>query len=126
MTRINTVDVTTLSRQHLVAEYREITRVFALSAAAHDRGLPVIPTTYRMGAGHVTFFYDKLGYIDRRFDALVAEMENRGYSPTMLNVGLAWRSQIPASAWQDWKPSEQDVEINMKRLVERDPEHYGK
>ena len=37
MTRINVVDVTTLHQRHLVAEYRELPRVFALAHKAYER-----------------------------------------------------------------------------------------
>lgn len=61
MTRINTILATDLTDQHLFAEYREITRIFALVAAACQKHsvpaiLTKIPANYRMGAGHVLFF----------------------------------------------------------------------
>lgn len=37
MTRINCVPVTELSQKHLVAEYREIGRVYALAVSAYNR-----------------------------------------------------------------------------------------
>lgn len=125
MTRVNTIGPSMLSGRHLVAEYREITRVFALSAKAHERGAVSAPEKYRMGAGHVTFFYDKLGFIERRHAALVAEMQSRGYSPTILHASDGWRDKIPAIAWRDWVPSAQDVAVNLARLVEREPGFYG-
>lgn len=126
MTRVNTIQPELLSGRHLVAEYREITRVFALSASAHERGAVAMPGAYKMGAGHVTFFYDKLGFIERRHRALVAEMQRRGYSPTILDAAAGWRDKIPAIAWRDWTPSAADVATNLARLVEREPEFYNK
>lgn len=38
MTRINLVDPSTLHTKHLIAEYRELPRVFALAEAAAFRG----------------------------------------------------------------------------------------
>ena len=126
MTRVNTVEPALLSGPHLVAEYREITRVFALSAAAHCKSTVSVPPSYRMGAGHVTFFYDKLGFIERRHRSLVEEMQRRGYKPTILEAAAGWRDKIPAIAWRDWMPSAADVATNLARLVEREPEFYNK
>ena len=63
MTRINTVPVECLSDKHLLAEYRELPRIFTAVAKIYDSGnqLPTdIPPNYKLGAGHVKFFYDKL------------------------------------------------------------------
>lgn len=81
MTRINLVPVEELVDKHLVAEKHEITRVLAL-ARNHN------PPTYRMGTGHVTFFYNKIGFIVSRYHELCKEMLEgmpphlvRGYVP---------------------------------------------
>ena len=71
MTRINLVAPSMLTDQHLFAEYREITRLFALVRAACDKHpasaiRSKIPDSYRLGVGHVLFFYDKLGFIEVR------------------------------------------------------------
>jgi len=84
MTRINLVPPATLARQHLVAEYRELPRVFGLVHKAQAKGrTPAdcdIPKSYRLGAGHVTFFYDKLSWLLWRQMALIQEMDRRGYA----------------------------------------------
>ena len=86
MTRINVVPPSELSGPHLVAEYRELPRVFALSYAAQLRGEraddPRNPTEYVLGSGHVRFFYPRLGWCRDRFAELVAEMHRRGYRTT--------------------------------------------
>lgn len=60
MTRINCIPPRELSREHLIAEYRELPRIFALVRAAIARGEspddPRNPTSYTLGAGHVRFF----------------------------------------------------------------------
>ena len=73
MTRINCVPVRELSDKHLLAEYREITRVSKLSRTLADYG------QYTMGAGHVKFFYDKGAYLLRRTDNLYWECRRRGF-----------------------------------------------
>ena len=86
MTRINIVPVESLTRQHLLAEYRELPRVFAL---AHKASLSSKPWThkqskeYTLGTGHVIFFYDKLSFLAIRHKQLIAEMEKRGYNANL-------------------------------------------
>jgi deoxyribonuclease (pyrimidine dimer) len=89
MTRINSgVDPKELHRLHLIAEYREITMVPAslrrsLLTRKHDDVLNKIPKEFTLNKGHVSFFYDKLGYLIDRFHRLVNEMQQRGYTTTM-------------------------------------------
>jgi len=87
MTRINSdLDPQTLKRMHLVAELREITMVPAslrrsLRTKSASEVMRSIPKTFTLNKGHVTFFYNKLGFLSKRFDKLASEMERRGYSP---------------------------------------------
>lgn len=78
MTRINCVPVRELSGPHLVAEYRELPRVFALASKAAIRGDLMQPAAYTLGKGHLLFFYTRLGYLVRRHTELVQEMKRRG------------------------------------------------
>lgn len=113
MTRINCVPVATLTRAHLVAEYRELPRA---RHAWPRRTAPQIPATYRMGKGHVTFFYDKGLWLERRHRALVAEMQARGYVVNLPPLDLAhW----PEHAMNDWQPTAAAVAISEARIQER-------
>lgn len=119
MTRINCVPVAELCRQHLIAEYRELPRVFALAHNAHGaRRKVVAPEAYGLGAGHVTFFYRRLGYCRRRFDELRKEMLARGYAPKYEQPPPA---TVPPDWWQDWEPSQAALAINRQRILERTP-----
>jgi len=117
MTRINCVPPEELSRQHLLAEYRELPRVFALADKAyHKREKFVAPSAYTLGAGHVKFFYQRLAYCSRRFFQLKAEMLRRGYKPNyqhppLVEVGTDW--------FQDWEPDEAALATNRQRILER-------
>ncbi|KFH18411.1 endonuclease V [Brucella abortus] len=124
MTRINCVPPSELHRAHLVAEYRELPRVFGLVRAAVLRGErpddPRNPASYRLGPGHVRFFYPRLGYLLRRQRELVAEMLARGYRPS--HDGVDGLADGIGSDWQgDWTPTEEALEANRQRLRERTP-----
>ena len=120
MTRINVVPVEELTREHLVAEYKELPRVFGLVRSAIERGeMPNDkrnPDTYRLGSGHVRFFYPRLGFIVERHKKLVDEMLKRGYvvnypEPPNHDIGQEWFGNY--SATQD------ALEENRNRIAER-------
>lgn len=122
MTRINCIPPFELTGPHLVAEYRELPRVFALVRAAIVRGEtpndPRNPSSYTIGAGHVRFFYPRLGYLAKRQSQLVSEMRARGYEPQFVNTD---RLLVGFSAeWcTDWEPTDEAMLINRGRIAER-------
>lgn len=119
MTRINCVPVEELSRQHLVAEYRELPRVFALAKKASERNGFNQPAEYTLGTGHVTFFYTRLGYLTRRHAQLVTEMLRRGYKPTFTGSLKDAHPDIPDAFWNDWEPTHEALAINRERILQR-------
>lgn len=121
MTRINCVPVQELSGPHLVAEYRELPRVFALAQKAAARGTLTQPERYTLGKGHVLFFYTRLAYLARRHRQLVAEMKRRGYRPSFDGVQRQQFPDIPDAFWGDWEPDEAALLINRARIAERSP-----
>ena len=109
MTRINLIDPGCLLDQHLLAEYRELPRVFTL--ARPDRKLP---ETYRMGKGHVLFFYDKLRFLSNRHVDIVQECIRRGF-----DVQNTRRLRVPGYGEDNWCPSEDEWWVSLRRLDER-------
>ena len=86
MTRINLVNPKELSDQHLVAEYREIFMVgSSLQRSMKSKNWintkNNIPEEFTLNKGHVTFFYNKGMYLDKRYSLLVNEMKRRGMNP---------------------------------------------
>ena len=57
MTRINTIPPQELCDKHLMAEIREITRI-PNTIKTGKAIIANIPDTFRLGSGHVKFFYD--------------------------------------------------------------------
>src|SRR5690606_37454777 len=120
MTRINCVPVQELSRQHLIAEYRELPRVFNLARRAAERKTAAHPPqVYTLGKGHLLFFYTRLGYLARRHAELVQEMQRRGYKPAFTNSLQEAHADIPAHLWGDWTPTEEALRLNRQRILER-------
>lgn len=114
MTRINTIDPAALTDQHLMAEARELPRIFALvlSALAAARSLEG-PARYTMGTGHVRFFYTRTDYLHARQTALIAELLARGYNLTHRTA------PAPIGPPSHWKPDATDVQVNLARLRAR-------
>jgi hypothetical protein len=120
MTRINVVPVETLTREHLVAEYRELPRVFTLAANAKNGWWKKQPQSYTLGTGHVLFFYNRLKFLADRHKQLVHEMLKRGYKPNFTEcLEAQFRQHIPEQYWFDYKPTEEALKINRERIKER-------
>lgn len=122
MTRINVVPVTELSREHLIAEYREITRIpgnleKSLNRKSKPFSFDEIPSSYTLGKGHVKFFYDKMMFLEKRFDDLVVEMLSRGYTPKYLDCPRF--AACGEDFYNDYEPDSKALEINRKRIEER-------
>lgn len=120
MTRINLIEPSELSSKHLIAEYRELPRIFSLVKAAIARGEQPNdirnPTDYVLGTGHCRFFYNKLSWLRKRFLALVTEMQCRGYHTIYTDYDI---NSFPANWRNDYVPTNKDLELNRQRIRER-------
>ncbi len=122
MTRINVLPVTELSKEHLVSEYREIVRVFALARKAQNElHKKKIPSAYTLGTGHVLYFYNKLKYVSDRYDALCAEMIARGYVCNRIPKEELHQG-IRQGLFQDYVPTANAIKINRERIELRTKE----
>ena len=121
MTRINCVPPSELHDKHLLAEYRELPRVFKLAYAAYLRGEDPAthPQEYTLGKGHVKFFYTRLWWVAVRFQELCDEMLYRGFKPQYQSVPTHGR--MPQSWHRGWKPTPEALAINRQRVAERKP-----
>lgn len=130
MTRINCVDVSTLSDQHLIAEYRELPRIIGAATLFYvNHGKDADPLAdapksiprerYRLNVSHMKFFYKKLLWLQTRFAQLVTEMRYRGFHVTFERLPDA---KLPAEFWGDWTPTNEDMAICQARLKLRTDE----
>ena len=122
MTRINLVNPRELSDQHLVAEYREIFMVGSslqrsIKSKYWLKTINNIPDEFTLNKGHVTFFYNKGMYLDKRYSLLVKEMKRRGMNPDPKRKFK--KSQWPKYLYNDWKPKNKDLKIIRKRIEEK-------
>lgn len=136
MTRINAdYELKKLMDQHLMAEYRELPMVIAalkrsLRTQPVNTVLKKIPNSFTLNSGHVTFFYNKLTFLSRRYDRLIIELKERGYkldSERKLDF-----TGIPEVFFKDWQAREKDnlvVEARINEKIQMKPQwykYYGK
>jgi len=116
MTRINVgIPTKELVDKHLMAEHREIKRI-PNCVAKGKFDMKGQPKVFTLGTGHVKFFYDKLGYLKRRYEELYAECITRGFN--VQYYGDAW-NDVPIELMGDYSPTNTDREIIRERISER-------
>ena len=119
MTRINVIPPAELTDKHLLAEYRELPRLFKQSRPCDDA-----PAEYKLGVGHVKFFYDKLGYLDGRFIDLKEEMIRRGFNTSAEFSGYVFKQMMckfmsNPELFNGYEPTPEAIKINRARIAER-------
>lgn len=121
MTRINLVVPKELTDQHLKAEIRELPRIFSL--ALKSKKQPVnIPVSYKLGTGHVKFFYNKLKWLHYRYLTLLKEAEKR---KIQINKELvnSYLNKIEilskTSYYNSWNYNNIELALSRERLKER-------
>lgn len=85
---------------------------------AHIDDINLLPpgSEYRLGEGHVRFFYDKLLFIYRRYQSLRDECFNRGF---VASDQWLYDVEWPAELWNDYEPTKEAILINLRRLTEK-------
>lgn len=117
MTRINLVPPSELCDQHLLAEHRELTRI-PNAVAKGKFNLQGQPNDYKLGEGHVRFFFNKMTFLQKRYDALHQECLARGF-----NVQYIFPQNLPQdpNLWLDYEPTETALALNRERIMLRMP-----
>ena len=126
MTRINVIDVSLLTDQHLMAEYRELPMIAGSlrRSLKSKNGLPKVPPIYKLGSGHVTFFYNKGLFLYRRYNAIIEELLKRGYR---LDSGreVDFDTFKDNGLYGDWIANEIDLLVNANRITQRIMEKFN-
>jgi deoxyribonuclease (pyrimidine dimer) len=122
VTRINVIDPTQLTDQHLMAEYRELPMVMGSlrrTLISKNGWQPAkVSSEYTLNKGHVYFFTNKGGWLKRRYAALVIELYERGFQ-------LDPARKADFTVFEDngldgaWTADQSALEVNRARIRER-------
>ena len=116
MTRINVgIPPAELVNQHLIAEHREIKRIPNCIAKGRYN-MDGIPNRFKLGTGHVKFFYNKLLYLKKRYVRIYEECIERGFN--VQNFIEAW-NDIPEELMNVYNVKANDIRIIRERINER-------
>jgi deoxyribonuclease (pyrimidine dimer) len=116
MTRINIgIPVKDLTRQHLLAEHRELVRI-PNTIKSGKAVVKDIPDQFTLGKGHVKFFYTRLKYLHDRYNQLHRECVERGYNVTDFSSAF---TDLPDELYNDYLPTEGDTALVKQRIEER-------
>jgi len=122
MTRINLVVPKELTDQHLKAEIRELPRIFSLILKKSKNKTINFPTSYRLGTGHVIFFYNKLQWLHYRYLQLLAEAKERKFKVDE-KIVESYLTKIETlsktSYYNNWTFNSFELELSRERLKEK-------
>lgn len=115
MTRINVgISPKELPDKLLLAEHREITRI--PNAISSNRAVIIgIPKDFKLGQGHVKFFYNKIKYLFNRYVSLYEECMARGFKVTDKSSAFD-ENKIRSDLWKDYKELPDDRNIVVQRI----------
>lgn len=116
MTRINVgVKPIELTDRHLMAEHREIKRIpNQIKKGAYV--MDGIPNHFKLGTGHVKFFYNKLKYLHERYKLLYNECIRRKFDVTNFEQCFF---DLPSQLYNDYTEQSNDRKIILERINER-------
>ena len=131
MTRINSaIDPKNLTDQHLIAELRELPRIFTAvkKRVESTRDFTDIPKEFTLGTGHMTFFYNKQRFLYLRFDSLLREYHIRFNKKFRFDHYTLYNK---SSLYNNYLPTEKEKQLLIERISTRInesnqiPRYYG-
>lgn len=118
MTRINAdLNPTILADQHLLAEYNEFGMFYSSLRRSINSlgGIKSIPPKFTLNKGHVSFFYNKLSFMESRYERLKEELKLRGVNLDPDRV-ISKQNEFPKYLYNDWKSDSLDRTIIKDRI----------
>lgn len=86
-----------------------------------DGVLAIVPATYRLGPGHVSFFYDKGLFLRARYAELTVELHRRGvqYDRDAVLDSLGVYRELPPAFHRGYQPTVDALHLSRARITER-------
>ena len=131
MTRINLIDVSIMTDQHLLAEYRELPRIVNDWKKRYSdiKFYKAIPNKFCLGQGHIKFFWNKIQFLIQRYGLIVGELLKRNFAVKQTSIvdnEISHLLSIDANQIT-WNPTDEDIAISQQRITEKikqKPEFY--
>lgn len=106
-----------LCDSQLLAEHREIIRIpNTIKSGKAKVNIDKIPNEFKLGSGHVIFFYNKLEYLRNRYIALHKECCKREFN--VQNYSKVFK-HLPPDLCNDWNPDDEVRKIVQERINNR-------
>lgn len=105
-----------LADQHLIAEQVELLMVTGMLRKNNFQHKSPIPPYFKLGTGHITFWFNKLLYLQKRLQAVKNEVNRRGFKVMDREIDL---TGFPQKYINDWSPTLEDSKIVRNRIVEK-------
>ena len=116
MARVNVgINPKYLSDQHLLAEAVEILMVVGSLRKQKFVLKKPTPKEFKLGTGHIRFFWDKILFLNRRLILVKNEIVRRGMQ-TKHQINI---SEIPSQLLNDWNPNDNDFSLLKERISDR-------
>lgn len=135
MTRINSaIDPRNLTDQHLIAELRELPRIFTAVNKRIEKGklFDDIPEKFTLGTGHTKFFYDKLSFLHLRHIKLRLEYLRRFDKEWSLKPSSEWfKKWEDLYLYKNYTSTQEEKQLLIDRISTRItesnqiPRYYG-
>lgn len=118
--RINVIPPEYLTDNHLIAEYREIKMAphYYRKSKNSNRGIDRsrISEHYVLNSGHAYFWYNKMGYVRKRFYAIIKEMRSRGFTTNYTDISYLG---VARKDFGDYDVTVEDLKLNLERILDR-------
>lgn len=116
MTRLNLIPPEELSIPHLIAEYREISRIILQHINTKNA-----PKDYCLGAGHVKWARKHATFVINRYKALCDEMTYRGFTVNYPyeNLLKIYDTDVETENKNDYIPTDKDIDLSRGRIIEK-------
>lgn len=114
MTRINLLDPSELSDQHLIAEYRELPRCIKQDISIKDA-----PSSYVLGKGHMKWARKNWKYLLDRYKDICKELVYRGFNIKYTSEELTnyFQKNFPHMRQESFVPTEEELNISRNRII---------
>lgn len=116
---MNLVPVKLMSDQHLMAEYRELPRIFTY---VKKYGIPDnkdIPSQFKFGKGHIKFFTNKLKFLSDRYDEIVDELKRRDFNISFEQLKPFCYELLESEKQIKYHPKSEEIRKSTKRIMEK-------